>query len=211
MRVIALVVATLAMPAVVHAEIVAKGVRIGGGILGGDVKKHNGGTSFGNGFNGQPGFAGGTFIRNAFTPSFSLQLELDLSQKRFDEEDCTSVCMDLGTASIWYLQVPALLRFDLLPGDGTKFHLDVGPELVASLGGTRRGIDGGSRPFNLVTGNVGIIAGVGIDVRGGPGHVTFDVRYSRWLAPIANSGVSGDDTNIEPSHQLYASVGYAFP
>lgn len=209
MRALVVVAAILAMPAVARAEIVAKGIRAGSGIIKADGQNSDMGDS--TGFTGAPGFAGGTFIRNRFTSSFSLQLELDIALKRFGQETCGMMgCMATGDVAIWYLELPLLLRFDLIPGNGTKFHLDVGPELVVGLGGKRYPTASGGETLDLVPGNAGIVVGTGLDFRAGAGHILFDIRYARWFVPIVSDGPGNEET-VTTSHQLSASVGYAFP
>ncbi len=211
MRALVMVAAILVMPALAHAEIVAKGVRADSGI--GLVSADGAGDAMSTSLK-MAGlrFAGGTFIRNRFTSSFSMQFELDITLKGLSEESCggTTGCMPTADVALWYLELPVLLRFDLIPGDGTRFHLDVGPELVVALGGTRRPVSGADETIDLVPGNLGIMVGTGLDFRAGAGHILFDIRYSRWLAPLISDG-PGNEATVRASHQLSVAVGYAFP
>jgi len=115
--------------------------------------------------------------------------------------------------------VPFLLRLDLLPGD-TKLHLDAGPTAALTLGGGMTPTDGSFQRFDdLLPFNIGAVLGAGIEFPAGPGRITLDVRYQRWVLDLTGSldsenpmpGFSNGSSAIGASHQVFAMVGYAFP
>jgi len=196
-----LLVALALVPSIAQAEL-AKGAHVGANQIGTD------GDGAASRIDGafKPSLVLGMTIRKALTPTFSLQLEGNVEQKRAVMRDCSVTCMDVADISMWYFVVPVLLRFDLLPG-ATKLHLDVGPELVLSLGGgqTDTATDD-FQPFDDNLGNVGLVVGAGLEVATGPGSITFDLRYKRWFAPVYD----GPD-KLQITHQIWVVTGYVFP
>ena len=197
-----LLVALAFVPSIAQADL-AKGAHVGANQIGiegdGDARGVDGPF--------KPALVLGMTIRKSLTPTFSLQLEGNVEQKRAVMRDCAvNPCMDVADISMWYFAVPVLLRFDLLPG-ATKFHLDAGPELVLSLGGGQT--DTATEDFQSFDdklGNVGLVLGVGLEVATGPGSITFDLRYKRWFAPVYD----GPD-KLQITHQIWVVTGYVFP
>jgi hypothetical protein len=199
------VLATLVLagaPATVHAD---KGMRAGAGLMGIDANEVD--VPF------VPGLVLGAYYSTPFNRVVSFQPEVVLSQHRAVHVTCpaTGDCMDDGDITLWHLEIPLLLRFDVLPGERTRFHLDAGLEAVLTLGGsqTDRESDTTEVFTDLAPGNAGIVLGAGVELATGPGRLAFDVRYQHWFLPIASADDSDDDVN--PEHGLMATVGYAFP
>ena len=208
-------------PAIAHASPDAKGIRIGSGFLApSNTDAFNNAQS--TALNPQPGFEVGTYLTWRRSPTFAMQLEGLVSNKQMTSENCgmgQNGCTPLAKVSLWYLELPFLFRLDLLPGD-TKLHLDAGPEAVLTLGGGMTPTDGSYQRFeDLLPFNVGAVVGAGLEFPVGPGKITFDVRYQRWLIDLTGSldsnnpppGFANGMSQIQPSHQLLAMVGYAFP
>jgi hypothetical protein len=205
----------LLLPAIAHAGPDEKGFRIGPNLFLVDQFEGPTATDF-PGIHGQPGVSFGTFVTWRRSPNFAFQLEGTLSDKRLITENCAP-CVRVATISLWYFEVPFLLRFDPFP-DWSKFHLDVGPELVLGLGGSSKDAMTGdeSKVANLNPANIGGVLGAGIEVGPlGPGRITFDIRYKHWLSTLTNGqGVLEDGQSadkLKSSHQIVLQAGYAFP
>jgi len=209
MHTIALLV--LVIPAVAHAELEQKGLRVGSVVMA--ISREDMGPSGGpqqDATNAQPGWMVGTFVTFRRSDNFAIQIESGFVNKNLRTENCSSGCMTTANISLYYLEAPFLLRLDLLPGS-TKFHLDLGAELALTLGGGKTPPGGAFERFDdLSPFNFGPVGGLGLEFGAGPGKIAIDVRYKRWIAPLTAS--EGDPPiQSRSSHQLSIGVGYAFP
>lgn len=207
-----------------HAELEQKGVRAGGVVFA--MSRDGDGENQGQeAIISRPGWMVGAFVTWRRSDTFALQLETALSNKLLRTELCVSTgmsstgCMTTADISLYYLEVPLLLRLDLLPDD-TKFHVDFGAELALTLGGGETRLDGEYRRFeDLLPFNLGAVLGIGLELPLGVGKLAIDVRYKRWLVPITGSLGEGDpppgfgtpEQDIKPSHHVMLTAGYAFP
>jgi hypothetical protein len=209
MRVLALLV--LVGPAVAHAELEQKGLRIGGAVMsisGGDMGP-SGGPQEDSVFP-QPGGMVGTFLTFRRSDNFAIQIEAGLVNNNLRAENCSNGCMTTADITLYYLEAPFLLRLDLLPG-ATKFHLDLGAELALTLGGGATPPGGAFERFDdLSPFNFGPVGGVGLEFPAGPGKIAIDFRYKRWIAPLTSSDGEAS-IQSRSSHQVVIGVGYAFP
>lgn len=185
-----------------------KGARIGGTILG--VKQSDEIAAVFPGVHSNGGFSFGTFVTFRATPNVALQLEGTFSDKWIATEHCNpSPCVTVADISLFYFEAPVLLRIDLLP-DRTKFHFDLGGELVMSLGGSSVDkMTGDKSQLDMTPGNLGPVVGAGVEIGAGPGRVTIDFRYKRWIIPITNN--DDESLRLKSTNQVVLEVGYAFP
>jgi len=220
MRALAIVAA---LSATAHAELEEKGVRAGPVVF---SMTRDGGQSQGEeSIISRPGWMAGAWLTWRMADNFALQLETALSDKHLRSELCTSSginstgCMTTASISIYYLEIPFLLRLDLMPA-ATKVHLDFGVEGAVTLGGGRTPVGGDFQRFeDLVPINLGGVAGFGLELPVGPGKIALDLRYKRWVVPITGGLDPGDPPtafgspgrDIKPSHQAMLTAGYAFP
>ena len=193
----------LVWPATARAELVGKGIRAGAVTF--SLKDANATT---NSTNSDVGIMGGAYLVFALGSIVYLQPELALSEKRDFIEHC-SPCMTLENYELWYLELPILVRLDVVSSPAFKLHVDAGPELVLSMGG--RQIDQplgiGRHMANVVPGNIGIVGGAGVAFAAGSGAVTLDLRYQRSAADIIDNG----GASIRSTNQVGMTVGYVFP
>jgi hypothetical protein len=199
----ALAILALLIPTAAHAELTGKGIRAGAVTF--SLKDE---SPSDNATNSNAGFMAGAYLVFGLGSSVSFEPELALSEKRDFVEHC-SPCMTLEDYELWYLELPVLVRVDLVSTDAFKLHLDAGPELVVSMGG--RQIDQplgiGRHMANIVPGNIGIVGGAGVAFAAGSGAITLDLRYQRWAADIVDNG----GASITSTNQLGMTVGYVFP
>lgn len=217
-----LVLLVILAPVAAHAEVDQKGVRTGGAVMlaSVDQEQSQGGPNQDSGLISQPGWFVGAFVTWRRSDNFALQLEGAVVNNRLRVEVCNpSPCMTTKNISLYYLEVPFLLRLDLLP-DATKFHLDLGAEAALTLGGGNTPPGGEFERFDdLLPFNVGVVAGLGVEFDAGPGKITVDARYKRWLVPLTGSltdedppsGLGTPEQDVKSSHQVVVGVGYAFP
>ena len=206
----AVVVVLLSLSAsVAHAEVAEKGFRVGGHLLVLQDNDNNSSNPGSNAVNGTPGFAIAGYVDWRLSDALSVMTEIQIADAPFFEEHCQPSCETLSTLSLWFLELPLGLRFDLIPGDRTKFHIDFGPEVIVAMGGLQKSQTGGAdTALDLNPGNFGGFVGIGFGIPAGPGAVTFDVRYQRWIGPLVSS--DGVGMSVKSSHQFFASIGYAF-
>ena len=195
---------------IAHAEVVEKGARGGFAIMSVDSPDNNtpGGMSS-NAINSKPGWAVGAWVTWHLSGGLSIQTEAQVTEKRLFEERCAP-CVTLADLALWYLELPILLRFDVLP-DASKgrVHFDLGPVPVITMGGKQTdAMSGAEKSIELTSGNLGLVAGIGGGIGAGPGRLVIDARYQRYLFPLASGGGDGD---VKSSHQFMLTVGYAFP
>lgn len=210
----ALAILLVASPA--QADVDRKGVHFGGTFMFlGEIDQDSPDSQKAN---PDPGWILGAFVTWRRSPTFAIQLEADVSNKRFFTEHCLP-CMNTGKISLWYFEIPALLRLDLLPGR-TKFYLDAGVELAIPLGGTRSFESGGDdlRLDELLP-NFGGVVGAGLELPAGVGAFTFDLRYKHWVFDVTGTtssdeptqGLGGTNVHVSSGHQIALVAGYAFP
>ena len=211
MRALAIIVVLVValVPALAHAEIDAKGVRVGLATFGVDIELTQPNQQGSDGTHGPPSLFWGAFITSRFTPSFALQLEGVFAMMNSQVEHCgsTPACINVHDLWLYYIELPVLIRLDLLPGERSKFHLDVGPELAIHLGSVDKVAK--DEAIDLKPLNFGVVVGLGFEVGAGPGRITIDARYKRWAIPLRD----GTETieKITTDHQVMLAVGYAFP
>ncbi len=205
-----------------HADFEEKGVRAGPVVFA--MSRDDNGQSTGQeAIISRPGWMVGAWMTWRKSDMFALQLETALSNKILRTELCgtgAASCMTTADISLYYLEVPFLLRLDLLP-NATKFFVAVGAEGAITLGGGRTPKEGDDfeRFEDLVPFNLGGVLGIGLEVPAGPGKLAFDFRYKRWFVPITRSldedappvGFSDGEQDIKPSHHVMLTAGYAFP
>lgn len=104
-------------------------------------------------------------------------------------------------------EVPLLLKIASGSVNGTRFFLNLGPygayASSASLNGQKVALDGATGRFS-----VGAAAGVGVALKAGPGHVTFEVRG---LYQLGNTGKGVTVNTDSRVINTQATVGYLFP
>jgi hypothetical protein len=190
-----------------HAGVVEKGVRGGFAIMSINTSNSNSSGAGSTAINPTPGFAVGAWVTWHLSGVLSIQTEAQVTEKHLYEEHCAP-CMTLDTLVLWYLELPILLRFDVLP-DGSKgrVHFDLGPAPVITMGGRQTdSMTGAEQALDLTPINTGFVAGIGGGIGAGPGRIAIDARYQRYLFPLSSGG---DD--VKSSHQFMVTVGYAFP
>ena len=200
MRALAVLAFVLA-PALAHAEVIEKGVH-GGPHLFTFRQNNDSGQPNNSSINATPGFAFGGYLALRISDLVSFQTEGQLAVAKAFEEHC-SPCMTIRELTLWFFEVPALLRFDMIPGDRTKVHIEFGPELVIAMGGRQVAPMAPEQALDLQPANLGALVGLGFEIPAGTGRITIDVRYQRFAGKIASG--------LESSHQLFTMVGYAFP
>lgn len=216
MRLAALLVLVVIAPASALGSPDAKGFKLGTNLF--TVQNKDGTSGPSTSTNGTPGLTFGVSVTWRYAAAFAVQPELLFSQKNLYTESCPGgTCTNVSDIELFYLELPLLLRLDLLPGERGKFHLDAGPEFVIVLGGgatdpmtgAYQAFDQGVRDGDdLPPVNLGVVVGAGLEFGAGPGRITIDFRYKRWFIPVLPGDNDGD---IKSDHQLVALIGYAFP
>lgn len=190
------------VPAVAHAEIAGKGVRVGLAVA--DMKNEQPND---NAMNPDPGFLVGGYLRIALNAAVSVQPELAITNLHAFQEHC-SPCMTLDKFSFWFVELPVLLHFDVSPDSAVKLHFDAGPELVIGMGATDSANNMDRTVAHVTPATVGVLAGAGLDIDAGPGGITVDVRYQRWAGNVIDDGMTA---TFKTTNQVIATVGYVFP
>ena len=205
----ALVALLALVSSIAHAEVIEKGVRGGFAIMSVNTPNNNPGPTGPSAINPTPGFAVGSWVTWHLSGVLSLQTEAQVTEKNLFEEHCAP-CVTLDDLALWYLELPILLRFDVLPDASTgRVHFDLGPVPVITMGGRQTdAMSGAETALDLTSGNLGLVAGVGGGLGAGPGRLAIDARYQRYLFPLSSRGGDGD---VKSSHQFMLTVGYAFP
>lgn len=220
----ALAIAAGLLPAIsARADIEEKGVRAGGVVFA--MSRDNADPLDREGIVSRPGWMLGAWATWRNSDTFGFQVESAISNKALRTEICggfgmVGQCTTTADISLYYLEVPLLLRLDLLR-KATKLFVVVGGEAAVSLGGGRTPSDGsGYQRFeDLSALNVGGVLGIGFALPMGPGKLAIDLRYMRWFRPITGP-LDGDDLStsfgmpdqgIVPSHHVMLAAGYAFP
>jgi hypothetical protein len=214
----ALLVVVAIIPADAYAEFEEKGVRAGPVVLAATTEDNTQAGVNQVSLVSQPGWMAGAWVTWRKADTFAIQLEAAISNKRLRSEICPmGTCMTTADLSFYFLEVPLVLRLDLL-ANATKFFLDLGPEAALGLGGGSTPAGGSfERDDDLIGINFGLFGGLGLEIPVGPGKIAFDLRYKRWLVPIKSvdmgppSSVEDPLRKITPSHQLMLTAGYAFP
>jgi hypothetical protein len=159
------------------------------------------------GSRGTPGPFLSAYLTERFAASFALQFEAEFSIKVSQTEMC-SPCHDIEDLELDYLELPVLIRLDLLQGERGKFHLDLGAELAIHLG-TFDSVANKAVELKPISG--GGVAGLGFQFGAGPGRMTLDARITRWVIPLKDADLTNNMSHIASGNQLSFAVGYAFP
>lgn len=121
------------------------------------------------------GFSGGAFLTYGLNRQFSVQPELLYVSKGAEKD----LFFFSPYWSIDYLEIPVLLKFDLMPDGSVHPNLFIGPAasilLSSKIGILNESLDVGEGMKSL---DFGLVFGGGLDYK----HITFDIRYTLGLA-----------------------------
>ncbi|GAB3991227.1 hypothetical protein GCM10028807_20870 [Spirosoma daeguense] len=145
------------------------------------------------------GFTGGvTFNFGAGTLSFQPEINYSRYSQKVAILGTSTYANDL-------IEVPLFLKISSGTYDGNRFFLNIGPYgaylASSSIDGKKRSLEGTSDRFMY-----GAAAGIGADLKAGPGHFTVEVRGLYGLGTI-DSGFDADSKTI----LAQAAIGYKFP
>jgi hypothetical protein len=212
-----LAIAVLLVPALVSAGIDEKGIRIGLGTfpINQEHPETTGGGSAPSPRPGPSSVSLGSYVTLRVSSLFAFQFEAVFASKNSQSEQCvggtgdSSSCVDVSNLYAYYVELPLLIRFDWLHGERTKFHVDFGGELAIHLGNVEKLSDQPAVKFKPANG--GEVLGLGFQFGAGPGRITLDARYKRWLAPLKDADLASNMSHIDSGNQFSLEVGYAFP
>lgn len=147
-------------------------------------------------FDSRVGFSGGAFLTYSLSPQFAVQPEVLYVSKGAEKD------LFFFTAywSSDYIEVPVLLKFDLMPMGPAHPNLFAGPAMSFLLG-SEIGALGVS--YDVADGmkstDFGVVFGAGIDYR----RFTFDVRYDLGLSNTIDADKINSITGAVPSDFYY--------
>ena len=142
------------------------------------------------------GFIGGVYLTYNFTPQFAVQPEI-LYVSKGAEKDLFIVT---PYWSISYLEVPVLLKFDIMPAGPAHPNLFVGPAMSVLLSSE---VGYSDESFDVADGmkslDMSLVFGGGIDYK----HLTFDVRYTLGLTNTIDADKVNELTGEEAGDYFY--------
>ncbi len=143
------------------------------------------------------GFTGGAFLTYSLNRQFALQPEL-LYVSKGAEKDLFFVSAEW---SMNYLEVPVLLKYDIVPDGKLRPNLFIGPAFALLLSSKVRFIDLSYDVADYMKSmDVGLVFGAGVDYK----RITFDARYTLGLAGTIDAADKINDlTGEEPGDTFY--------
>jgi len=142
------------------------------------------------------GFTAGAYLTYSLNRQFAVQPEL-LYVGKGAEKDLFFIGAHW---SIDYIEVPVLLKFDIVPDGQVHPNLFFGPALAVLVGSE---LKASSVAVDVADGmksiDFGLVFGAGIDYK----RVTFDARYTLGLANTVDADKINDLTEAEPDDFYY--------
>lgn len=175
----------------VSAQVVTKGVTGKGVKLGFDIAKINTDvTEIDEFLDSRDGFIGGAYITCSFTPQFAVQPEILYVNKGAEKD----LFLFSAQWAMDYLEVPVLLKFDMIPKGPVHPNLFVGPAMSVLLSSKMHVLN---YEFDVTDGmktmDYSLVFGGGIDYK----HFTFDLRYTLGLANTVDATKVNNITGAE--------------
>lgn len=160
-------------------------------------------------------FVGGGFLTFRVSPRFAIQPELLISQKggEFDRQLAGQTATTVFDLSYW--ELPLLARFHLFQHRNSRTHVVLGPafgfnrDATVELrvgGATVNQSDLGEAVENV---DVGLMAGLGIELRQGGWGLLADLRYTHGTSNVFSSDFDPDaDARNRSLSALFGVVIY---
>ena len=143
------------------------------------------------------GFSGGAFLTYTLNRQFAVQPEL-LYVSKGAEKDLFFVSAEW---SMDYLELPVLLKYDIVPDGKLHPNVFIGPAFALLLSSKVRFMDYSYDVADYMKSmDVGFVFGAGVDYK----RVTFDVRYNLGLVGTIDAADKINDlTGEEPGDTFY--------
>ncbi len=143
------------------------------------------------------GFSGGAFLTYNFTPQFAVQPEI-LYVTKGAEKDLFFIGAEW---SMHYLEIPVLLKLNIVPEGKVRPNLFAGPALSLLLSSEVRVM---SESYDVSNGmksmDMGLVFGGGVDYK----RITFDIRYTLGLVGTVDAADKVNElTGAEPGDSYY--------
>jgi hypothetical protein len=172
--------------------ITGKGVKLGFDI----AKINTDVTELDNFLDSRVGFIGGGYITYNLSREFAIQPEILYVNKGAAKD----LILINATWAIDYLEVPVLLKFDIVPNGPAHPNLFVGPAMSILLSSKFHVLN---YDFDVSDGmktmDFGLVFGGGLDYK----HVCFDVRYTLGLANTVDAAKVNKITEAVPDDFYY--------
>lgn len=141
-------------------------------------------------------FMGGAFLTYSFSPQLAIQPEIYYVSKGAGKD---LFLFDAHWA-IDYLEVPVLLKFDLMPKGPAHPNLFAGPALGVMLSSEIAALDESIDVTDgMKTIDYSLVFGGGVEYK----RFVFDVRYTLGLANVIDADKVNDLTGEEPDDYFY--------
>ncbi len=181
----------------VSAQVVTKGITGKGVKLGFDIAKINTDAADLDEFlDSRSGFIGGAYLTYAISPRFAVQPEILYVMKGAAKD----LIIINATWATDYLEIPVLLKFDIMPQGPAHPNLFVGPALDILLSSKFDILD---YSFDVSDGmktmDFSLVFGGGVDYK----HFTFDARYTLGLANTVDAAKINELTEAQPDDFYY--------
>nr|MBN2277654.1 PorT family protein [candidate division Zixibacteria bacterium] len=143
------------------------------------------------------GFTGGAFMTYSLNRQFAVQPEI-LYVSKGAEKDLFFVSAEW---SIDYLELPVLLKYDLVPDGKVNPNLFIGPAFALLLSSELRASSYSVDVTDVMKSmDVGLVFGGGIEYK----RITFDVRYTLGLMGTVDAADEWNElTEAEPGDYYY--------
>jgi hypothetical protein len=142
------------------------------------------------------GFSGGAYLTYSFNRQFAVQPEILYVMKGAEKD----LFLFSAEWSIDYLEVPVLLKFDILPDGPAHPNLFVGPAMSVLMSSKLHALDYEVDVSDgMKTTDFSLVFGGGLDYK----HFTFDVRYTLGLANTIDAKKVNEITEAEPDDWYY--------
>jgi opacity protein-like surface antigen len=142
------------------------------------------------------GFIGGAYITYSLNRQFAIQPEILYVNKGAAKD----LILINATWAIDYLEVPVLLKFDIVPNGPVHPNLFVGPAMSVLMSSKFHVLD---YDFDVSDGmktmDFGLVFGGGLDYK----RFTFDVRYTLGLTNTVDAAKVNKITEAEPDDWYY--------
>lgn len=186
----------------IRAEVTGFGVKAGlayANIRGHDVYDQN----------FRMGFSGGVFLTYGFGSSFAVQPEVLFVRKGSKYSNGSGSDAYRETLTLDYLEVPVLLKFELLAAKSFRFHFFAGPSLAFKLRARVKATFGGATEVETLDSikntDFCLAAGFGLEYLLRRGRLAFDLRYTTGMGSLSKKA----DDDIKNA-ALGFFVGYSF-
>ena len=155
------------------------------------------------------GFSGGAFLTYGLGSSFAVQPEVLFVRKGSKYSNGSGSDAYRETLSLDYIEVPVLMKFELLAAKSVRFNFFAGPSLAFKLRARVKATFGGETEVESLDSvkntDFGLVAGFGLEYLLRRGRLAFDLRYTAGMGSLSKKA----DDDIKNA-AIGFFVGYSF-